>query len=192
MTAANLPRSDARVTDETRKGHGAWIIVMTKRMQETTVKERLERKGFEVYCPMLLVDHPKRGVVPKPFFPSMLFARATLDAERWQDIFTTPGIARVLCSPSRPMGVRDEFLDIFRKRERKGYLHLIPRPEGLIERLYPRDKRFRKIRSQDDVADLLQSEVIDDRRAGLLASVTGDSQMRVTVDLRKAAAGGGI
>lgn len=192
MTAANLPRSDARVTDETRKGHGAWIIVITKRMQETMVKERLQRQGFEVYCPMQLVELPKRGVTPKPFFPSMIFARATLDADRWQVIFTTPGIARVLCSPMRPVGVRDEFLDIFRKREVKGFLHLIPRPEGLAERVLPRDKRFRKIRSQEDVADLVQSEVIDDRRAALLASVTGDSSYRVTVDLRKAAAGGGI
>lgn len=198
MTAAKAMRSDARVSEDTADGRGAWIIVVTKRHQETIVKERLERPdragrvGFEVYLPMHQIERPKLGLVAKPFFPCMLFARATLDADRWQRIFTTPGVARVLCSPMRPLGVRDEFLDIFRKREVKGLLHLIPRPKGLADRVLPREKRYRSIKSQDDVADLVQSEVVDDRRAALLALVTGDSSYRITVDLRKSAAGGGI
>lgn len=183
-------RSDARLCEGVAS---AWIIVVTKRMQEAVVKLRLEQRGFEVYLPMRLVNGPKKGTYPVPFFPSNLFARATMDARRWQSIFTTPGVARVLCSPDRPMGVRDEFLQLIRDREVAGYLHLIPRADGLAERVMPTGKRAKKtLATPAEIADFLQSVTIDERRAQLLASFTGDSSMRITVDYRKAAAGGGI
>lgn len=182
-------RSDARIQDGQPS---AWIIVLTKRLQEKVVKLRLEQRGFEVYLPMRLVHGPKKGIYPVAFFPGMVFARATLDAERWQAIFTTPGIARVLCSPDRPIGVREEFMQLIRDQEIKGYLHLVPRDQAVAARVFPKGSRTKLIKSQADVLHMLQSEAIDERRASLLASFTGDSSMRVTVDFRKRAAGGGI
>lgn len=175
-------KSDARIVEG--EAPSAWIVVITKGGQERLVATRLRGIGFEVYLPMRLVVGPKKGSYPLPVFPRHLFARVTLDAERWQQIFTTVGITRVLCSPDRPMGVRDDFMNTIRGREVDGYLHLIPRPKFQPEKVFPKGDRRRQVRTHADVVDMLLSEVIDDRRAALLLSMTGDSSMRITVDLR--------
>lgn len=179
---SQVEKSDARIGEG--ESPSAWIVVITKGGQERLVSMRLRALGFEVYLPMRLVVGPKKGSYPVPVFPRHLFARVTLDADRWQQIFTTVGITRVLCSPDRPIGVRDDFMNKIRGREVDGYLNLIARPKFLAEKALPKGDRRRQIHTHADAVDLLLSETIDDRRSALLLSMTGDSSMRITVDLR--------
>lgn len=181
-------KSDARL----EAGHpSAWIVIITKRHRETVVKDRLERLEFETYLPMRLVHGAKKGIYPVPFFPNHVFARATMDAHRWQAIFTLPGVARVLCRPERPMGIREDFINKLREREIKGYLHLVPRPQAVADKAFPKGGSVARVETQDELVDLLQGKAIDDQRAALLASFIGDSKFRLTVDLSRKAAGGG-
>lgn len=176
MKAAVIDHTSARIVEGVAST--AWIIVITKGKQEAMVKARLEAKGFEVYLPMRLVIGARKGVYPVPFFPRHLFARAQMDAGRWQSIFTTVGVARLLCSPDRPLGVRDDFINKIKGRELKGYLNLVPKPQE-TKRL----GRAKEIKTYDDVLELIESEAIDERRASLLASFIGDSSARITTRL---------
>jgi transcription antitermination factor NusG len=178
-----IERSDARPSELAH----AWIVVITKAGQERIVHQRLSRTGFEVYLPMRLASGPKKGSYPAPFFPRHLFARATLDAERWHSIFTTVGISRVLCSPQSPIGVRDEFIHKIREREVEGYLPLGVASTARADRPARAYKRGEKVTSLAGFVDLLFDTAVDERRVSLLASGMGDSGFRITANLRKSA-----
>ncbi|MDP3853632.1 transcription termination/antitermination NusG family protein [Phenylobacterium sp.] len=176
MKAVVVDHSSARIIEG--EASTAWIIVITKGKQEAMVKARLEAKGFDVYLPMRLVIGARKGIYPVPFFPRHLFARARMDAGRWQSIFTTVGVSRLLCSPDRPLGVRDDFINKIKAREVKGYLNLVPKPQE-AKRL----GRAKALKTYDDVLELIESEAIDERRAWLLGSFVSDSSVRITTRL---------
>ncbi len=182
-SAADRDHSSARLSTTP----SAWIVVVTKGMQERAVRERLIHQGFDVYLPMRMVHGPKKGAYPAPFFPRHLFARLTLEAERWQSIFTTVGVSRVLSSPERPLGVRDEFIHRIRDREKDGYLSLGVVRNANAPKEKPAYKPGEKVSTLGGVVDLLFDTWIDEKRSLLLASVASDSSWKVTVDLRNRA-----
>lgn len=165
---------------------GAWIVVITKLQQERMVARDLERKGFEVYLPMCLKAGRDGGSYPAPLLPRYLFARMALTSLRWQSLLSTVGVARVLCTPQQPIGVRDEFLAKLRAREVEGYVAVgcqdakAPKPAKL--------KKGEKVTTLGGAVEALVSESIDGKRATLLASFFNSDSVRITVDLRKQAA----
>jgi hypothetical protein len=84
---------DIKAVAEVREIRRVWIVVQAKPAQERLAKDELEHKGFEVYLPMRLFEDRKGEIRATPFFGRYLFARVTLDVERWKGIYTTRGVA---------------------------------------------------------------------------------------------------
>lgn len=160
---------------------GPWMVVMTKAGKERPVHDRLVKDGFEVFLPLRPVRSTEArarfGVVSTPFLPRMLFVRATMDAERWQLIFHTVGVARVLCDPSSPKGVRHDFIERLRARSLDAFLAI-----GLVDPNRPpkaiRDPR--KWSKLGDVMDGLFAEGVDERRKSVLLSLLDEGHNAVT------------
>ncbi len=167
MTAtAAKAREEVRIPAE-GEGGGAWLIVVTKGSREASTRDQLRAQGFEVYLPFRLLDAAqakRRGLSAVPLFPRILFARATLDADRWQAIFSTYGVQRVMCDPVKPRGVSAAFVERLREREVDGFLRLVPR-EGA------RAKDPRKWVKLGDVIEGLLNEPLDERRGSVLVSL---------------------
>ncbi len=172
-------------------GSGAreWIVVITKLQNERMVARDLERKGFEVYLPMCLKEGRDGGSYPAPLLPRYLFARMALSSLRWQSLLSTVGVARVLCTPARPIGVREEFLAKLRAKEVAGYVAVGCAGAGAAGAAQGvRLKKGDRITTLGGAVEALVSETIDGKRATLLASLFNSDSVRITVDLRKQAA----
>jgi transcription antitermination factor NusG len=179
LEALGADQRAQRVTDE----GDAWLIIITKGSAERAVADRLRHQGFEVYLPMRLVEDERRAgrsrsAVPRPFMPRHVFARAQMNAARWQEIFTTVGVQRVLCDPRRPMGVRDTFIRRLREQEIDGYFKL-----GRHRKLTNWEPG-QKVKVLEEAIDAVVREVVDGRRVMLLASLFNSDSIRITVSLR--------
>jgi len=67
-----------------------WLVLYTKPRTEKKLSERLERQGFQVYCPLKTVlrqwsDRKKK--VQVPIFPSYVFVKPENEAERQKILF---------------------------------------------------------------------------------------------------------
>jgi transcription antitermination factor NusG len=117
----------------------------------------------------------RKGVtMATPFFPSYLFARVTLQVERWKSIYGTLGVAGVLGRPECPIGVQDWVIERIKAQEEAGFIKLAE--AGLLKK----GERYR------DVVTGLEGvfhEAVDEKRALLLTKYMGDSRM--TVDIRR-------
>lgn len=166
----------------------AWLIVITKGGKERSVHDRLVAQGFEALLPLRPLNErmaKRRGVSAVPLFPRMLFARATLDAHRWQAIFSTIGVSRVLCDPMQPKGLKAEFVERIRARCFDAFLAI-----GLVDPdkppAPPKIKDRRQWVKLTDVVDGLFSEGIDERRGSVLVSLLSEGHSAVTQPIRKA------
>ena len=103
-----------------------WYAVHTQARKEDKAELNLRRQGFEVYCPRL---HKQRRHARKvetvrvPFFPSYIFARLDLDAERWRSINGSFGVRSLLAFGDRPSPAPESFVEALMEREaRQGIL----------------------------------------------------------------------
>ena len=74
-----------------------WIAIYTKPRHEKTVALELEKKGFEVYLPLLRVRKKwsdRKKWVEFPLFKSYLFVKTT--NYNTQSLINTPGLVRVV------------------------------------------------------------------------------------------------
>lgn len=161
--------------------YSVWIVVQTKPMQEVRVKAELERKGFEVYLPMKLFANKAGNLQATPFLPRYLFARITADVGRWRDVWSTIGVAAVLCrSQFRPYGVRDEVIQRIKAQEEGGFIRLGLPQSGAAARF----EKGQKVRTGIDGLDGLFLERVDARRGAILINWLG-GERRLVVDLSK-------
>lgn len=86
----------------------SWHACLTRARSEKTAAERLERKGFTTYLPLI----PRKSewkdrtkIVQWPVFPSYVFCR--FRKEDLLDVVKTPGIARVVNHNGAPAVIRD-------------------------------------------------------------------------------------
>ncbi|MFN3584850.1 transcription termination/antitermination NusG family protein [Phenylobacterium sp.] len=187
QAAPKRVREEGRIDE--RRADGPWLVVITKPNQEKTARANLIKQGFEVYLPLRLLDEAsakRRGVEAVPLFPRIIFARATLDADRWQSIFSTIGVARVMCDPWKPRGVTQAFIDRIRREEVDGFVKL-----GLRDASKPRHdpkpavRDHRQWRKLGDVVDGLLSVGVDEARKSVLVSLLNEGRAALTADLRK-------
>lgn len=164
-----------------------WLIVQSKPGKELEARMRLAAQHFEVYLPMRPLDAvtaKRRGVSAVPFFPRILFARATLDAYRWQVIFNTIGVHRVMCDPMKPRGLRPDLVEAIRRRELQGFLKL-----GLIDPSKPPppppSKDPRRWVKLADVVEGLINEPLDAHRGSVLVSLLEERHGAVAQDIRR-------
>jgi hypothetical protein len=183
--APGRPREEVRIVEG--KPTSAWLIVMTKGCREYGARDQLQSQQFEVYLPLRLLDAAtarRRGVSAAPLFPRILFARATLDADRWQAIFSTYGVQRVLCDPKRPRGIKSEFVEGLRAREIDGFLKLgLKDPSRPAPPPPPKDpRRWVKL---NEVIDGLCGETLDANRGSVLVSLLNEGRAALTQDIRR-------
>ena len=178
---------EARSVPITGQADGPWMVVITHAGKERSVHDRLVAQGFEVFLPLQPLTErqaKRRGVAAVPFFPRMLFARATLDAYRWQAIFNTIGVCRVMCDPMSPKGVKPEFIARLRARVFEEFLAI-----GCVDPNKPppapkvRDRRqWVKL---NDVIDGLVAEGLAGRRDSVLLSLLTEGHAAVTQTIRR-------
>jgi transcription antitermination factor NusG len=183
MPDASAMREMQRLEDGSDQG---WLIVITKGQRELSVRDRLAKQGFDVYVPMRLLDAvqaKRKGVAALPCFPRYVFARATLDAYRWQVIFSTIGVSRVLCDPRSPRGLRPAFIDRIRAQEIDGFLQIgLKDPANPAPPPPPKDPR--KWRKLGDVVAGLMAEPVDERRGSVLVSLLDAGHSAITQRVR--------
>jgi transcriptional antiterminator RfaH len=154
-----------------------WIVVQSKPCQELKAKQHLAEQRFEVYLPMVRFQD-KRGVtMAKPFFPRYLFARVTLDVERWQSVYGTLGVHGVIGRPECPIGVKDVVIDRIKAAELEGYVQFQQALKGPVLEV---GAAYRDVHTG---LEGLFVEQVDEKRVLLLTRLLG--QAPLTVDIRR-------
>lgn len=112
--------------------HPRWFVAHTHSHAEAKAAVHLGRQGFEVYLPRYLKRrrHARRvETVAAPLFPRYLFVAVDLTAQRWRSIYSTVGVARLVCNGDEPSAVPDGVVESFRGREdANGFIKLDFRP----------------------------------------------------------------
>jgi transcriptional antiterminator RfaH len=120
-------------TASVQPSSGQWIVVNTHPSRERYASEHLIRQGYEVYCPMGVkrIRHARRiQDVPRPLFPSYLFASVDLSVQQWRPILSTYGVRSVIRSGDTPQTLDSAFIAALRAREVDG---LVRRPESAFQ-----------------------------------------------------------
>ncbi len=109
-----------------------WFVAHTRANAEAKAVANLHRQGFDVYFPRYLKRrrHARKvETVAAPLFPRYLFVAVDLPAQRWRSIYSTVGIARLVCNGDEPAAVPDAVVAALRSREDAGgFIRLDSRP----------------------------------------------------------------
>jgi transcriptional antiterminator RfaH len=100
--------------------HPRWFVAHTQPHAEVKATSNLNRQGFEIYFPRYLKRrrHARRiETVAAPLFPRYLFVAVDLAAQRWRSIYSTIGVARLVCNGDEPTAVPDGVVEALRSRE---------------------------------------------------------------------------
>ena len=97
-----------------------WFVVQTRPNSERRAMANLHRQGFEVYFPAYHKRRSHAGkidMVAAPLFPRYLFVAIDLDSQRWRSIYSTFGVAQLVCHGDRPAPLAEEIIAELRSRE---------------------------------------------------------------------------
>lgn len=155
-----------------------WIVVKSKPGQEIKAKDHLEQQHFEVYRPLRLFENRKGLTMATSLFPNYMFARVTLQVERWKAVYGTHGVAGVLGRPECPIGVKDSVIQRIKDQEEDGYVKL-----AQAQTLRTTLQWGAKYRDMESGIEGILIEPLDDKRVRLLTQLLGDS--RATVDIAR-------
>ncbi|HEY3488873.1 MAG TPA: transcription termination/antitermination NusG family protein [Candidatus Deferrimicrobiaceae bacterium] len=105
-----------------------WFLVKTKPLSEDRVSSRLADAGFELLFPKICKRGRRKGEVEKrPFFPTYLFVRFSL--EQFRLIRYTHGVARIVAFGLEPQPVEEAIIASVRARmDDEGIVRLMRRP----------------------------------------------------------------
>jgi transcriptional antiterminator RfaH len=109
-----------------------WFVAHTHPRAEVRAIPNLNRQGFEIYFPRYLKRrrHARRvEMVAAPLFPRYLFIAADTATQRWRSIYSTVGIARLVCNGDEPAPVPAGVIEALKSREdADGFIKLDSRP----------------------------------------------------------------
>jgi len=112
--------------------HPRWFVAHTHPHAEVRAIAHLERQGFEIYLPRYLRRrrHARKiETVAAPLFPRYIFVAVDLAAQRWRSIYSTVGVARLVCNGDEPSAVPDGIVEALKSREdADGFIRLVNRP----------------------------------------------------------------
>jgi transcriptional antiterminator RfaH len=105
-----------------------WYLVKTKPLCEERVHSRLTGAGFEALLPRTMRKTRRKGVFERrPFFPTYLFVRFSLDQLRL--VRYTHGVARIVSFGLEPQHVEEPIVDAVRARmDEEGIIRLMRAP----------------------------------------------------------------
>jgi transcriptional antiterminator RfaH len=110
-----------------------WYVVQSQPNAELKAAANLNRQGFATYLPRYLKRrrHARRvEVVPSPLFPRYLFVAIDMSTQRWRSIYSTVGVARLVCAGDTPAPVADQIIAALKQREdAAGFVKLERRPQ---------------------------------------------------------------
>lgn len=113
--------------------HPRWFVAHTQSHAEAKALTHLNRQGFESYFPRYLKKrrHARKiETVAAPLFPRYLFVAVDLTAQRWRSIYSTVGVARLVCNGDEPAAVPDGVVEALKSREDiGGFIKLDFRPQ---------------------------------------------------------------
>ena len=108
-----------------------WFVAHTQPNAEAKAVANLNRQGFEAYFPRYLKRrrHARKvDTVAAPLFPRYVFVAVDISAQRWRSIYSTVGVARLVCNGDEPAAVPDAVVAVLREREDNGFIKLDFRP----------------------------------------------------------------
>jgi transcriptional antiterminator RfaH len=97
-----------------------WFVAHTQPHAEAKATLHLNRQGFEIYFPRYLKRrrHARRiETVAAPLFPRYLFVAVDIAAQRWRSIYSTIGVARLVCNGDEPTAVPAGIVEALKCRE---------------------------------------------------------------------------
>jgi transcriptional antiterminator RfaH len=113
--------------------HPRWFVAHTQPHAEAKATAHLSRQGFEIYFPRYLKRrrHARRiETVAAPLFPRYLFVAVDMTAQRWRSIYSTVGVARLVCNGDEPTAVPEGIVEALKCREDAGgFIKLDYRPQ---------------------------------------------------------------
>lgn len=116
----------------TQQLNARWFVAHTQPHAEAKATVHLSRQGFESYFPRYLKRrrHARRiETVAAPLFPRYLFVAVDTAAQRWRSIYSTVGVARLVCNGEDPTAVPDGIVEALKSREdANGFIQLDRRP----------------------------------------------------------------
>jgi transcriptional antiterminator RfaH len=145
----------------------AWYVVRTHAQAEPKATQHLRRQGFDVYLPQSRrwrLHARRRDLVLRPLFPRYLFVRFDVERARWRSIFSTVGVASLLCHGEQPTCVPENVIEEIRAAERLGSFD----DTAAVARLRPGDPVRITRGPFADIVGQLQSLVSADRVRVLL------------------------
>jgi transcriptional antiterminator RfaH len=110
-----------------------WYVVRTHAHAETKALENLVRQDYEAYLPSCRrwrKHARRREIVRRPLFPSYLFVSFDIEHSYWRPIFSTIGVASLICNGDIPSRVPEGVVDSIRDAENAGffdYTHAVTR-----------------------------------------------------------------
>ncbi len=101
-----------------------WHVARTHVHAESKARSNLVRQGFEVYLPLcrrIRTHARRREAVQRPLFPGYLFVGFDIENTRWRAIFSTIGVASLICNGEVPSRVPDGIVESIRAAETDGF-----------------------------------------------------------------------
>ena len=107
----------------------SWYLIQTKPRQENLARENLERQGYRIYLPRILLTRRRKGRRYKeqgPMFPLYLFIYLSVGIDDWGPIRSTVGVSKLVRFGQIPARVPEEIIDALISREDKNGLQILP------------------------------------------------------------------
>jgi transcriptional antiterminator RfaH len=101
-----------------------WYVVRTHAHAENKARENLVRQGFEVCLPTCRrwrKHARRREIVLRPLFPNYLFVSFNIESDRWRSIFSTYGVAGLICNGEMPTRVPQGTVESIKEAEAAGF-----------------------------------------------------------------------
>ena len=98
-----------------------WHVLYTKPRNEKKVTDRLQKAGYEVYCPLIKTIHQwsdRKKKVQIPMFPSYIFIY--INEKNRQLPLRDPGVIKYVYYTSKPAIIRDVELNAIKEIENAG------------------------------------------------------------------------
>jgi len=106
----------------------SWYLIYCKPKGEEIAQEHLERQGYKVYLPLILVRVRQRGRSRskesiQPMFPRYLFINLSDQTDDWRPIRSTLGVSSLIRFGTTPAKAPDALINCLKKNENSQGIH---------------------------------------------------------------------